>query len=150
MTSIDLTNGTNYLFDTTVFIDAFWKRQIAKKLFYQVRFHDVSAGYSIITEAELWYGINAYKFRTVAEHVLLLKPFKRYFVNVTIARRAGDLQRLLVQTHRFKRDSDECPSIDDCLIAATGEYYGLTICTRNGRHFDLFRAYGIPVLEYSI
>jgi predicted nucleic acid-binding protein len=143
---MELVAGNKYLFDTTVFIDALWKRPIAKKLYYQARFYPVSVGFSVITEAELWYGINEFKFRTVQEHINLLKPFRRYFVNVTIARRAGELQRLLVQSG-IKRD--DCPSLDDCIIAATGEYYDLTICTKNRTDFGLFRRFSISVLEYS-
>lgn len=142
---MDLIAGNRYLFDTSVFIDHFRKRPTARNLYFQARFHSVSVGYSIITEAELWAGIRGY--RTVEEHIAILKPFNRYFINVTIARRAGELRRLLETGGVVQKG--EGPYIPDCLIAATAEFYGLTVCTRDTRHFDRFRRFSISVLEYA-
>lgn len=147
MTSMNLEPGNSYLFDTTVFIDVLRKHEAARKLFYQARFYPVSVGYSIITEAELWAGISEHKFRTVPQHTALLKPFRRYFINVTIARRAGELRRLLAESGAVKKEQG--PHLPDCIIAATAEYYHLTVCSRDSGHFRLFGQFSISVLEYS-
>ena len=144
---MDLVPGNSYLFDTTVFIDVLRKHEAARKLYFQGRFYPVSVGYSILTEAELWVGIDEHKFRTVPEHVILLKPFRRYFINVTIARRAGELRRLLRQSNLVNKD--QLPALPDCIIAATAEYYNLTVCSKNSKHFSLFGHFSISVLEYS-
>jgi predicted nucleic acid-binding protein len=139
-----LNSGSSYLFDTTVFIDAIRARPVARNLLLQVKSdRTISVGYSIITEAELWAGIRG--SRTEKEHETLLRPFKRYFINVAVARRAGELQRLLASSK-----PSTIPSIADCIIAATAEYYGLTVCSKNTRHFSMFSQFSIRVVEYQL
>jgi predicted nucleic acid-binding protein len=133
----------DYLFDTTVFVDYLQKRSIAQKIFKQIPVKNLLVGYSIVTEAELWAGIKPP--RTVEEHVIILKPFKRMNINVAIARRAGEL-RSHIATQKWQR----IPGIVDCLIAATAEYYGLTICSRNSRDFAIFTNYSIKVVQYTL
>lgn len=144
---MDLKIGTRYCFDTTVFAGALRKISDAEKLIYQARFYSVHVGYSIITEAELWSGIRG--MRTEGEHIRLLRPFTRYSINVTIARRAGEMQRILVQ--HFSKSGQSLPQLPDCLIAATADYHGLTICSANSTHFPLFQQlFSIPVEEYRV
>ena len=57
---MNLIPGNKYLFDTTVYIDLFHGRETGKRLHYQARFMEISVGYSIITEAELWVGIRGF------------------------------------------------------------------------------------------
>jgi predicted nucleic acid-binding protein len=133
----------DYLFDTTVFDDYLRGRLVAQSIFQQARMGQITIGYSIITEAELWAGIRPP--RTFKEHEDLLRPFKRYFINVTIARRAGELRADLA-----KIKHQRIPGIADCLIAATGEYYGLTVCSRNTRDFTFFTNYAIKVVNYLV
>ena len=138
--------GTDYLFDTEVFIGILRNRKEPRKLLYQARFLGVSVGYSIITEAELWQGIAG--LRTEQQHKILLRPFTRYFINVTIARRAGEIKRLLHEKHI--RQHNQRPFLADCFIAATAEYYGLTICTNDKKDFNLFHDhFSIPLFEYA-
>lgn len=137
-----LTAGNKYLLDTTVFINA--KRNIgtARQLIFEARTPTIAAGYSIITEAELWFGIRSNNLRTEAEHKILLRPFRRYFVNVAIARRAG----LMAGAIHQKTNKRILP---DCVIAATAEYYGLIVCTRNTVDFtELSKEFGIQYLAY--
>lgn len=137
-------SGNRFLLDTSVFIDYFRGSPIARKIIFDMRSPNVTAGYSIITEAELWAGV--IKFRTPEQHILLLKPFTRYFVNVTIARRAGEL---LAAIRTAAVAKDRLPGLDDCIIAATAEYYHLIIYTRNKNHFQYFDNYSIGVQFYS-
>jgi tRNA(fMet)-specific endonuclease VapC len=139
--------GNNYLFDTSVFIDYFRQRPVARQIIFDTRNPQITAGYSIITEAELWAGIN--KFRTEASHILLLRPFNRYFINVTIARRAGQLKVLIEDSIKGKATAT-APGLDDCLIAATAEYNNLTIVTRNTKHFNHFANHSINIEFYEI
>lgn len=89
--------GKKYLFDTTVFIHALRGKNTARQLMRQAQFHGISVGYSVITEAELWVGIQFSPLRTEKQHRTVLRPFKRYFINVNIAKRAGELRGKLVQ-----------------------------------------------------
>lgn len=138
--------GTKYLFDTAVFIGVLRNRPETRNLLYQARFLGVSVGYSIMTEAELWAGITG--LRTEQEHKILLRPFTRYFINVTIAQRAGEIKRILYQQNIRQRT--QRPQLPDCIIAATAEYYGLTICTNDSIDFNLFQDhFSIPVQTYQ-
>lgn len=83
-------SNENYLFDTTVFIDYLRQRQIAQDIFKQVRLNQISVGYSILTESELWAGMKDQENTRL--YLDLLKPFRRYPLNTTIARRAGELR----------------------------------------------------------
>lgn len=111
-------------------------------MLFQARDLRLSVGYSILSEAELWVGITPHPLRNEPVHITLLKPFRRYFVNVSIARRAGTLRRLI------KKQGYE-QTLADCIIASTAEFNNLIVCTRNARHFELFKQYGISVLTYS-
>ena len=145
MNCMALIPETNYLFDTTFFIDAYKNRGDVISVLSQAQSLEIACCYSILTEVELWaYG--GMDSEMEQEHKILLKPFQRYFVNVTIARRAGRLRRLLVQNV----GKDAAPGISDCIIAATAEYHNLTLYSRNHRHFRLFPQYGIPFYEYTI
>jgi predicted nucleic acid-binding protein len=143
MTYMQLIEQGRYLFDTSVFIDYLRQKPVAQTIFQQIPAKQIHVGYSIVTEAELWVGINALHPAHVHEKLLL--PLARYDLDVAIARRAGEL-KAIVQAQRYQ----SVPSIVDCIIAATGEYYGLRVCSRNTRHFRLFAALGITVDEYSL
>jgi predicted nucleic acid-binding protein len=139
------TPGNKYLFDTTVFLDAIRRRPVARQIMFEARDQQITVGYSILTEAELWAGITG--MRTAQEHEILLKPFKRYFLNVTIACRAGQLWASIARTK-----PDTIPDIADCIIAATAEYYAMGVCTRNKNHFSLleqFSNHSFPLTLYS-
>jgi predicted nucleic acid-binding protein len=127
-----LTAENSYLFDSTVFIEALHRQPVARQIMFEARDKRIPVGYSVITEAELWVGIKPPW--TVQEHEILLRPFKRYYINVTIARRGGQLRGLLLAIPQGQRQG--LPGLGDCIIAATAEYYGLTVCTRNRSHFE--------------
>ncbi len=137
-------SGNRYLLDSTVFVDYFRKVPVAHQIILDKLAPSVMAGYSIVTEAELWAGVR--RLRTEESHVVLLKPFVRFFVNVTIARRAGLLKADITVS---SPKNTSLPGLSDCIIAATAEYHQLTIVTRNTNHFELFTNYGIDVTFYS-
>lgn len=138
---------SQYLLDTCVFIDYLRGKPAAREILSEIRTTQAQAGYSIITEAELWAGITA--FRTEAEHIALLKPFNRYFVNVTIARRAGELYSRVNDLVRGQK-GEQPAGLSDCLIAATADYHALTVWTRNQKHFKHFQHFGINVRFYTL
>jgi predicted nucleic acid-binding protein len=142
---MNLINGNRYLFDTMVFIDRLRNSSAAKSIMHQVRFNNIDAGFSIITETELWYGIMGQ--RTEYEHKVLLRPFRRYNLNSTIARRAGVLRRILETANL---SDSEVPDLADCLIASTAEYHKLVIVTRNWKHFKHFQKFAIQVERYDL
>lgn len=142
---MNLIPGNRYLFDTSVYIDLLRGRSIGRNLHYQTRFGRISVGYSIITEAELWQGIVG--LRTETEHTAVLRVYRRYFVNVTIATDAGRFWREL--RHEVKLTKEEMPGLADCLIAATAHFYDLRLISKNSRHFPEFRRFGVQVDEYS-
>jgi predicted nucleic acid-binding protein len=132
-----LTKGNSYLFDTGIFIKALRRRDPAhdraRQLLRQAVVEQISVGYSVITEAELWVGISAAHGRTEAEHTLLLSPFRRLAIIVpAIPRRAGEIRRLLNENGVGRTDG---PQLMDCLIIATAERYRLTLFTTDRNHF---------------
>jgi len=142
-----VTSGKKYLLDTSVFVDYLRGKPIAHKIIFDTRTNNVSAGYSVITEAELWAGISG--FRTEASHIRLIQPFNRYFINVTIARRAGQLKSTINNTIKGQVGV-EPPGLNDCLIAATAEFHDLIVITRNEKHFKHFVTYSIGMDFYTI
>ena len=142
---MNLTNGEKYLFDTTVFLDKLHKRPVGERLHFQVRYWNVSAGYSIVTETELWRGIKG--LWTEEQHIALLKLYRRYFINVTIARNAGIFYR--VMRHDLNMQPTAIPGIGDCLIAATAKFYDLRLVSRNTRHMKLFEHFDVKVDVYK-
>lgn len=142
---MNLIPGNRYLFDTCVYIDLLHGREIGKSLHNQARYAQISVGYSIITEAELWQGIGG--LRTEAQHTDILRAYKRYFMNVTVARNAGRFWREL--RHVDKLPKQDMPGLADCLIAATAHYYDLRLVTNNTRHFPVFAKFGVLVDEYT-
>lgn len=136
--------GNKYLFDTTVFIDMLRKRSAGLDLLHQSRYADVFVAYSIISEMELWVGITSHW--TEEQHIAVLRPYRRFNINVTIARNAGRFQRELRHTYKVQKGS--VPGVGDCLIAATAQFYDLRVVTRNGRDFHLFEHFGVQVDEY--
>jgi toxin FitB len=75
--------------------------------------------YSVITRAELFAGSSA-----TAQISMLLAPFRELSVDRAVAERAG----------RIKRESGL--RMPDALIAATALERGLSLATRNRRHFQ--------------
>ncbi len=139
-----LTKGIKYIFDTSVFIGALHNYSPARNLMTQAQSHDIPVGYCIVTETELWAGIRG--VWTVEQHKRLLRPFDRYFINVTIARRAGELKSKLAQSGI---PFNQRPYLMDCLIAATAEYHHATVCTADKNDFAKFSQFSISVLTYQ-
>jgi toxin FitB len=100
------------LIDTDVFIDHL--RGAAELRPSKHRVH-----YSVITRAELFAGSSA-----TAQISLLLAPFRELPVDRAVSERAG----------RIKRESGL--RMPDALIAATALEHGLSLATRNRRHFQ--------------
>jgi hypothetical protein len=75
--------------------------------------------YSVITRAELFAGSSA-----TAQITRLLAPFRELPVDRAVAERAG----------RIKRESGL--RMPDALIAATALEHGVSLATRNHRHFE--------------
>jgi predicted nucleic acid-binding protein len=125
-----------YLLDTTVFVD-YWRRSLTAKgiinSFLQNR--SISGGFSILTEAELWCGIK--DLQSERDHRIMLRPFSRYSINVLIAHQGGKIKA------QFK-----ILSLNDAIIAATANYYRLTLITRNANHFKPLTGI-ISVIEYD-
>ncbi|CAN5609473.1 type II toxin-antitoxin system VapC family toxin [soil metagenome] len=100
------------LIDTDVFID---------QLRGAVRLPDAAAGawYSVVTRAELFAG------RSAREEAIrtILRPLHEVAVDREIAERAGRLRR----SHSL--------AMPDALVAASALVHGLSLMTRNRRHF---------------
>jgi predicted nucleic acid-binding protein len=135
--------NNRFLLDTTVFIDYLRGVGSARKLIADCRDSRIVAGYSIITEAELWAGITGQQ--TEESHLILLKPFRRYQLSSIIARRAG---AMWLQIKNNQPRGTTLPDITDCLIAATAEFHQLTVVTRNENHFKQFQIFGMSIQFY--
>lgn len=120
----------SYLFDTCIVIDYLRGKNLhARQWFKDVFDGDISAGISVLTDFELWIGVRSPK--EAKEHKMLLARLRRYQFHVTIARRAGEIFRLL-------KEQGMRPDPMDTLIAATAEYYQVDIVTANIKHFSHF------------
>jgi predicted nucleic acid-binding protein len=142
---MNLIPGNKYLFDTTVFLDLLREREVGRRLHYQARFLRVFVGYSIVTETELWMGIRG--LRSEGQHIEILKPYTRYFVNVTIARDAGRFWEEL--RNKDNLQGKNLPDVGDCLIAATARFYRLRLVSKNTRHMPKFEKFGVVVDLYE-
>ena len=105
----------DFLVDTDVFID------------HLRGFRELTPGrdrlyYSVITRCELLSGTDG----SALVHQLL-SPFREVEVDRSVAERAGRIRR---ETHI---------AIPDALIAATAIGHGLTLMTRNRKHFESVR-----------
>jgi len=127
-----------YLFDTTVFIDYLRGKAGALPWMENAMRNRYDAGISIITDLELWVGLQP---NEINRHKVLLSKFRRFQFQLTIARRAGELYRPFVK-------SEKC--LGDVIIAATAEYYKADIVTRNPAHFRRLPLNGVEVVAYSV
>lgn len=132
MTS-SIPTGTKCLFDTTVFVDFWRKDSSAKILIINALEGEIKGSYSIITDAELWSGV--IDANSAHEHKVMLAPHQRHLLNVTIARRSGELMRI------YKGYMNT--SLGDMLIAATAEYHDLMLVSRNTKHFLPLQSNGL-------
>jgi len=111
------------LIDTDIFIDHL--RGANKFRPKQHRVH-----YSVMTRAELFAGNSATDLCS-----RLLAPFREVGVDRAIAERAG----------RIARESGT--RLPDALIAATALERGLSVVTRNRKHFELIRGIRLRSLD---
>lgn len=122
---------TTYLFDTGLFI-AFlrqsnpaaqgWVSRAAQK--------QITAGISAITSYELWQGVLTEEHQK--QHKILLTGYQVHPITEKIARRAAGIYRAIPMNRRSK-------SLHlDILIAATADYYCLTLVTLNTKDFSQF------------
>jgi predicted nucleic acid-binding protein len=132
-TSLDPTK--TYLFDSCVLISYYRGDQAVKQLVDEVVRGPSGAGISILTDFELWAGVK--NNRDAKQHKILLAKFRRYHLNVTIARRAGALKHLI-----------PAAGVPDLLIAATAEYYGIDIVTKNVKHFTNLPLEAVGIITY--
>jgi predicted nucleic acid-binding protein len=115
---------TNRLFDTCLFIDHWRNVQTATFLINQAVSGRVSASFSIITEAELWAGIRSSSEEKALK--IILSRLVRLPLIVPIARNAGSIRK------------NYGGKLYDAIIAATAEYHGLSVCTKNDKDFKRY------------
>lgn len=130
-----------YLLDTMVVSEAISRRPSQSVLDWLSQTHANGLYVSVLTFAEIHYGIERMRpADTIRKH--RLSEWAQYTenhwrdatlpVDLPVARLAG----------RYFRDLPDDPI--DALIAATATINGLTVATRNVRHFRLF---GVPVVD---
>jgi tRNA(fMet)-specific endonuclease VapC len=125
-----------HLFDTTVFIDHLrGQNKAATALIAKAVSGEYSAAFSILTDAELWYGVKSKEDDRT--HRLLLRHLRRLPLTLLIARRAGQFRSMY--RHRSLK-------IVDAMIAATAEHYQIPVCTYNVKDFEFITE--IQVIGY--
>jgi tRNA(fMet)-specific endonuclease VapC len=125
------------LLDTCFFIDHLkGKTPETAEIFKQVSSGKITAGFSIITDVELWAGVRDKSDER--RHKILLRDLYRYPLTVVISHQAGDLLQ------RYKKAGFDDPG--DAIIAATALKYHLPVYTRNVKHFRLVP--GLSVEQY--
>lgn len=119
----------DYLFDSTVLIDHLRGRPAVAPYMNAVFEGTATAWFSVITEAELWAGIQSPEQR--ARYDALFGLMKRINVTRTIARQAGTYYG------KFRHHGLFLP---DSVIAASALISKKTLLTRNSKHFKLLEA----------
>lgn len=116
----------DYLFDSTVLIDHLRGRAVVAPYMDAVFDGTLTAWFSVITEAELWAGIQTPEQR--ARYDALFGLMNRVNVTRTIARQAG------IFYGKFRHQGLFLP---DSIIAASALVSKKTLFTRNSKHFKL-------------
>lgn len=121
-----MNSAATYLFDTCLFIDyRRTKLPSAGALLESAWSGSIRAGFSVITDYELWLGVRNHT--EAREHKILLQLLHRYPFTVTVARQTASL---------FRQYQPRGLSFTDASLAATALTYNLALCTRNNKHFD--------------
>jgi len=129
-----------FLYDTTVFIDYFRGKQNSQKWIDPIIKGNHKAAICLIIDVELWAG--AKNAEDKIKYQTLLSRFQRLNINITIARRAGELLRPLFLA------KDKSVSPQDAIIAATAEYYRTGILSQNSKHFDKLLLKNVTIQTY--
>jgi predicted nucleic acid-binding protein len=120
---------TDAVFDTTVLIDAYYRREGAVALLGAATSGRIEVGYSPITVYELWLGLTNRSEETFLTSMLL--GLQELPLNSTVA-------RLVARWLGGYSRSQRLTLAADAMIAATAASLGATICTRNPRDFTRF------------
>jgi predicted nucleic acid-binding protein len=116
-----------WLLDSVVLIDWFCGRRGVVPYFDEILEGGATAAFSTVSEIELWQGLRPGE---EAAHEAMLSLLERVPLDGAIARRAGELRRLVGLPKL---------SLPDAAIAASAELTGRTLLTRNSRDFARLR-----------
>lgn len=130
------------IFDTTVFIDYLRGKEEVKPFIQQALSGEEHFVVSIITVVELWAGVKDQEDEK--KHKVLLAPFRKMPINLPIAYRAGRL------AYSFYQKKDKSISLADFVIAATAEYLGADIVTRNRSCFHKIPLENVNLFVYEL
>lgn len=120
-----------YLFDTSVILSFFHNNSPgAADYIRRVQERQIVASLSAITYYEIWRGVHTE--RQLRQLKTLLRPYSIQAFSKQTARVAAEIYKSFSDKQQARQLSH------DILIAATAEYYHLTIVTTNIKHFELF------------
>lgn len=131
-----------YLADTDL-LSMLQRRNAPAKAVRWIQEHEAEIFLSIVSMAELQFGVDHAPATHKAELVKWLAETRRRFLPVTEELSEGVLIRwkeLLLELRRKNRTM----TCEDSLIAATALYVGHTVATQNTRHFE---PSGVPVFD---
>ena len=112
-----------HLLDTSIFIDYLRGNETAKA--WVNNFSTGELAYSVVTAAELLAGCRNSREQDIVEKELALYPM--IHISGAISQTALEWYREFHLSHGV--------GFLDCLIGASAQHYGLTICTLNDKHF---------------
>jgi len=121
------------LFDTDVLID-YLRGEAEAVAFIEARIEDGCI--SAVTVGEIYQGVRTREEEQVAT---ALSAFRVLPVTMEIAKAGGLFSR-------DYRPSHGC-GLADCLIAATAKAHGLTLQTRNKKHFPMISEVNVPYVR---
>jgi predicted nucleic acid-binding protein len=113
----------DWVFDTSALIDYYRDLPGVRPYFDAVLERRMSAGFSTISEAELWQGL---KPGEEERHEAVLALLERVPVDSAIARKAGGLRKQVGLANL---------TLPDAIIAATAAVLVAKLVTRNTKHF---------------
>mgnify|MGYP003394905418 CR=1 FL=1 len=112
------------LVDTNIIIDHLRGEKQATAFLRKIEEGMIKGYISTITEAEVLSGSKLTQ-KKIEEILMLFEMFEKLEVNSAIAQKAGDFR------HKYK-----C-GIMDAIIAASADYKGIELVTRNIKHFKI-------------
>lgn len=136
---------TSFLADTTLLLDLYRRRDLAKDYFDKLESGQINFSISVITESEIWYGIK--DDNELLYWLALLDLIESDDVNSEIARKAAEIYRDYGH-YMGKSSNNDFRFMGDAFIAATCVILDKTLITANRKHFHQLESRGIMKCEY--
>ncbi len=132
-----MVNSKGYLLDTNIAIAILAKEDTALEFVYKVSEHKIPLYFSVITECEVFAGINS---EQLLYGIKMFNPKRCIDVKSSTARLAGDIRR--IQKAKGRR-----LKTPDAIIIATARENSLTLVSRDSDMNFIEKEYGMTLIN---